>query len=211
MKQRKRIFAMLLLVFFAGFLLLSCEGTVKKPTMYLAPAELSEAEEKLAKLLGEDGTNYIYDFKLNDTVKSIQVNTYELKDGTWQLFAGGGGYAFSDDKGRLALAFDNLKAGVRIALQGEKDNSATTYASEPLEESEQMSRATSWLQNSEEILYEKEIPLVVQVLTTQNSISSYGVEAFENPEEYAKHGYEHVYAVTIRFSKKSVSELDSEI
>ncbi|MDF3000893.1 MAG: hypothetical protein K0Q48_1012 [Bacillota bacterium] len=202
---------MLFLVVFACCLLSSCEGAAKKPTMYLAPAKLSEAEEKLANLLGEDGTNYIYDFKLSDTVKSVQVNTYELKDGAWQLIAGGGGYAFSDERGRLALAFDKLETGMRIALQGEKSNSSTTYASEPSAESTQMSSATSWLQNSEELLYEKEIPLVVQVLTTQNSISAHGLEAFENPEEYAKYGYEHVFAVTIRFSKKSVSELDSEI
>jgi len=201
----------LFFVVFTVFFLSSCGGALEKSNMYIAPAELTEAEENLANLLGANGTHFIYDFKLNDTVQSVQVNTYELKDGRWQLIAGGGGHQFTDGKGRLALSSDRLEEGMRVALQSDSNEGSTTYSSEPPEESSGMSRATSWLQNPTEIFYEKEIPLVVQVLTAQNMISSYGVEAFETPEQYAKHGYEHVYAVTIRFSEKPVSELDSGI
>ena len=39
--------------------------------------------------------------------------------------------------------------------------------------------------------------------------SLYDVEYFNQPKEYAKLDYEYVYAVTIRFSEKSIKELES--
>ena len=48
---------------------------------------------------------------------------------------------------------------------------------------------------------------MVQIATTKNEISSYDVKYFEMPREYGKHGYEHVYAITVMFSEKTVYEL----
>lgn len=39
---------------------------------------------------------------------------------------------------------------------------------------------------------------------------SYHVDYFNCPEEYEKLGYEGVFAITIRFSQKTVGELDIE-
>lgn len=36
-----------------------------------------------------------------------------------------------------------------------------------------------------------------------------GKSYFNHPEEYQKLGYEHVYAVTVMFSQKTLNELDS--
>ena len=59
------------------------EKTVGK--MYIEPAQLTEEEEKIAVLLGLDTQQKIYDFVLDETVQSIQVNTYRLIDGEWQF------------------------------------------------------------------------------------------------------------------------------
>ena len=68
-----------------------------------------------------------------------------------------------------------------------------------------MGSATSTLADRSDIAYEQEIPLVIQIITSKNEIHSYDVSYFEHPEEYTE--YEHVYAVTVRFSQKTVSEL----
>lgn len=189
--------------------LVACRDKTQKPAMYLEKAKLSEQEENIAKLLGANSDQHIYDFMLDDTVQSVQVNTYELIEGTWKFVSGGGGQAFSDEKGRLALDFENLAEGLRVALQSEHNSGSSKYSTESTEEFEGMGRATSILSDLTEIVYEKEIPLIIQILTTKNTISSYNVDYFYSPDEYEKHGYEHVYAITIRFSQKTVNELST--
>jgi hypothetical protein len=187
----------------------ACGNTTKKPVMYIEKAQLSEQEENIAKLLGANSEQLIYDFESDDNVKSLQVNTYELIDGAWELISGGGGQAFSDNKGRLALDFKNLAEGLRVALQSEHDSGSTQYSTESTEDYTGMANVTSILNDLNEITYEQEIPLVVQILTTKNSVSSYNIEYFFSPDEYEKHGYEHIYAITILFSQKTVGELDT--
>lgn len=179
--------------------------------MYIEAAQLTEEEANIVKLLGakENGQNRIFDFVLDDSVQSLQVNTYELIDGAWSLVSGGGGWTFSDPEGRIALCFDKLTEGLRVALQSEHSNSSNTHMSAAEYDFTGMGCATSSLNNRTEILYEQEIPLVVQIVTTQNEVRSYNVEYFHHPEEYAKHNYEHVYAITIRFSQKTVEELSA--
>lgn len=183
-------------------------GTPKKPDMYIEKAQLTKQEEDIAKLLGADNGKLIYDFKLDDTVKCIQVNTYELSNGEWEFMSGGGGYQFSDDKGRLALSFKNIADGIRVAFQSKNNHSSSEHMTDPAAQMEGMSRATSMLDDTEEITYEQEIPLVIQIITTNNSIRSYDVDYYFKPEEYEKQGYEHVYAITVRFSQKTIDELE---
>ena len=66
--------------------------------------------------------------------------------------------------------------------------------------------ATSTLTESAKIELDQEIPLAVQIATTKNEIRSYEVGYFHMPREYAKHGYEHVYAITVTFSAGAASE-----
>ena len=124
---------------------------------------------------------------------------------------GGGGQAFSDTKGRIALGFERLDEGMRVAIQSEHTGGSTEYQSERNEDLEEIgSFATSILSEKTEFNYEEEIPLVVQVITSKNEIVSYQVDYFNSPKEYEKLGYEGVFAITIRFSQKTVGELDIE-
>lgn len=177
--------------------------------MYIEPAQLTEEEEKIAALLGLNTEQRIFDFELDETVQSIQVNTYRLIEGEWKLETGGGGQAFSDTDGRIALAFDRLDEGLRIAIQSEHTGGSTEYKSERNEDLNEIgSFATSVLSEKTEFDYEEEIPLALQVITSNNQIMSYQVDYFHSPEEYEKLGYEGVFAITIRFSQKTVGELD---
>ena len=184
------------------------EKTVDK--MYIEPAQLTEEEEKIAELLGLNTQQKIYDFVLDETVQSIQVNTYRLIDGEWKLETGGGGQAFSDATGRIALSFERLDEGIRIAIQSEHSGGSTEYDSERNEDLNEIGGyATSILSEKTEFAYEEEIPLVVQIITSKNEVVSYQVDYFNSPEEYEKFEYEGVFAITVRFSQKTVGELDT--
>lgn len=201
----KRVCALLLCVLLSVSLSACADNDLDQ--MYIEKAELTEEEKNIADLLGLNQEYRLYDFHLDDTVKSMRVNTYELIDGEWHIVAGGGGEAFEDSDGRLALGFDNLADGLRIAIQSEHNNGSTSYFKESKPDMAGMGYTTSTLSDRKEILYDQEIPLVIQIITSKNEVHSYVVDYFFKPEEYEKYDYEYVYAVTVLFSQKSVSEL----
>lgn len=182
-----------------------CAAQPKHPAMYLQRAALTEQEKSIATLLDTDDGQPIYDFVLDNTVQSVAVNVYRLTDGAWEPIVDGG-QVFSDAKGRLALGFDNIAEGVRIALQSDGSNGATSHRTVSEEDFSGMSRATAFLDDTTEIIYEQEMPLVVQISTTKNGIRSFDVDTFFTPEQYESYGYEHVYAITLQFSQKPVGE-----
>ena len=196
----------------AMLIMMGCSATLKTTDkMYIEPAQLTEEEEKIGALLGVDTQQKIYDFVVDETIQSIQVNTYRLMDGEWKLETGGGGQAFSDVEGRVALSFERLDEGLRTAIQSEHTGGSTEYKSERNEDLDNLgSYATSVLSEKTEFVYEEEIPLAVQIITSKNEVVSYQVDYFNSPEEYEKLGYEGVFAITIRFSQKTVAELDEQ-
>ena len=176
------------------------------PAMYIEPAQLTEEEEAMAQLLGSDLKNPIYDFYLDDTVETVSITAYELKDGNWKLFSRDLG-RFYDNSGRFTVDCSDLSAGFWFAIQS--DNHYGSMNSEKGEcfLTEGMQILTSTLTERTEIAYEQEIPIAVQVCTTQDQIISSGLSSFFDPDEYSGMGYEHIYAVTIKFSQKTFEEL----
>lgn len=202
----------LFLVITAMICVVGCSDSPEKVNeMYIEPAQLTEEEERIAALLGLNTKHHIFDFVLDDTVQAIQVNAYRLVDGEWKLESGGGGQAFSDTKGRIALGFERVDEGMRVAIQSEHTGGSTEYKSERNKDLEEIETvATSYLSQRTEFAYEEEIPLVIEVITSKNEISSYTVDYFNSPEEYEKLGYEGVFAITIRFSQKTAAELSEQ-
>jgi len=198
---------------FALFTLLTlCLGACSAgaaPAMYIQPAELNEEEEAVAKLLGADTSQHLYDIVLDGTARKISVRVYELIGGEWESFSGGGGTTLeeNDKKGRIAFGFEDLRKDFRQAVQFGKDCSAVSWNApeEETGEPDGMATTTSYLSNRTEIVYEKEVPIAVQIVTSKNEISSYDPEYFFQPEEYEKFGYEHVYALTVLFSQEPLS------
>lgn len=185
--------------------LLSACGKAPAPRMYIEAAQLTEQEQNIADLLDSNPTSHIYDFSLDDTVASIHFNTYELVDGQWQPYAGDNNWAFQDASGRLALRFGKIPDGMQVALQSQHHGGATSHSIEQ-PQLEGMSVTTSSLASPTEVVYEQEIPLAIQILTTKNEVHSYTVDAFFHPEKYAPYGYEHIYAITVMFSQKPLSD-----
>ena len=176
----------------------------KGGAMTIAPAQLKE-EQALADLLALGMESYhIFDFQV-EGAKSIHLRAYELSDGEWNC-AEHGVLEAAGGAGRVALTFGKMTEGVRMACK----DAAGIFSSEVTmaagDDAASMTFATSTLTESAKIELDQEIPLAVQIATTKNEIRSYEVGYFHMPREYAKHGYEHVYAITVTFSASAPSE-----
>lgn len=199
----KRILALFVL----PVLFLSACSAGAVPAMYIQPAGLTEEEEAVARLLGADMDQHLFDVVLDGTAKTVSVRIYELADGAWELFSGGGGMSLEENaaKGRMAFGFEDLRGEFREAIQFGEDLTAVTHHPPEEEEGPGLGRTTAFLSSRTEIVYEREIPLAIQVHTSKNGVVSYDPEYFFQPEEYEKHGYEHVYALTVTFSREPLS------
>lgn len=181
---------------------------VKIDGMYLRKAELTEEEAAIAELLGSSQNTYLLDFMVDETVRAIELNTYELIDGEWQMMSGGE-RTLTDPSGKIALTFDHIGNGIRTCIQSEHTNGSEKYTSEPQLSSDGMSCSTSYLTDVTAIEYEMEIPLVIQIHTSKNEVFTQTPEyGFYEPESYEAAGYEKVYAITVMFSQKALSKPD---
>ena len=197
-----------ILALFALLALLAGCSAEAAPAMYIEPAKLNEEEEAVAKLLGADTDQHLFDVVLDGTAKTVSVNIYELVDGAWEPRSSGGGMALTDltesvKQGRMAFGFQDLRGECRQALSFGKDLSVVKYGPQT-EEDFTLGRGTSFLSERTEIFYGQEIPLAEQILTSGGMVS-YSTEYFFQPEAYEEQNYEHVYALTVMFSQEPLS------
>lgn len=185
----------------------ACAGEARQdrePEMYIEPAQLNEDEEKMAQLLGGMDGQHIFDFSVDDSVQSLRIKLWKLEDGKWTDWQADR-QMLTEGSGRIALGFDDITAGCRIAVQTGSDFSASSGSREADEALEGMGRTTAYLPQRREIEYDKEIALAIQTFTDKNEVISYDPEYFEHPEEYEKLGYEGVFAITACFSQEPLS------
>lgn len=182
-----------------------CETAAGEPAMYIEPAELSQEEESMAKLVGAEAEKRIYDFSATPALQSIYLKTYRLEQGKW-VPESDGGQAYGETEGRLALNFDSLAKGMGASLQGKEESGSSSYEKDLEEEFAEVSQVTTVLEERRPFSYEEEIPLVIQVmssgdLNSGDRVESWPVEAFSRPEEYRSPEGGTVYAVTVQFSR----------
>lgn len=202
----KKAFAMLLAVLTVCSLP-GCAGEKQQstePEMYIEPAQLNGDEKKMAQLLGGMEGQSVFDFSVDDKVQSLIITTWKLEDGQWVEYMLDS-QRLDESSGRIALGFENLTAGCRIAVQTQSGFSASTRHEEADEELEGMGCTTAYLPQRKEIEYGEDIALVIQTFTDKNEVISYDPDYFEHPEEYEKLGYEGVFAVTACFSQEPLS------
>lgn len=174
----------------------------KKPQMELKSANLTEKETQLLKLAGYHSVGGIFDYTIDETIKSFTIICYELdKTGNWKQTSGGGSMPLEDATGRISTFFDDTFGnGMGIARQqGSEVSMAKNNLPAKINISD-MSQNTVYA-TAETIEPEKEIPLAIQIITGKQEVSLYDVSYFHQPKKYQEKGYEHVYAVTIKFSK----------
>ena len=197
----------LLLVIILALGISACAGDVpqaRETEMYIEPALLNEDEKKMAQLLGGMDGQHIFDFSVDDSVQSLRIKLWKLEDGEWTDWQADR-QMLIEGSGRIALGFEDITEGCRIAVQTGSDFSASSGSREADEALEGMGRTTAYLSQRREIEYDKEIALAIQTFTDKNEVISYDPEYFEHPEEYEKLGYEGVFAITACFSQEPLS------
>lgn len=214
--MRKKRIAALLLAALAALSLGGCgaknDMDDKKNTATgrsVQPLELTEEESALTELLGlEMGGYRIFDFQLGEDsgVKSLCLFAYELENGAWHDLSTQI-QPFSDPSGRVALTFGKMPDGVKMTVQGASGTSSSSFAPPVEGDPAAMTYATSVLNAQSDIPWDEEIPLALQIATSQSEFSTYNVDYFSMPRELAKHDYDHVYAITVMFSQKSVDQI----
>lgn len=193
-----------LLAFILILLFSSC-SKLNISSMKLSEADLTEQEQNIVNLLSLNNNAKIFNFSVDETIKSVSVNSYELNEnGEWESYRGVGRFALNGTNGRIALSFNQILSDLTIAIQVENGTKSTRHNIPETIDSDGMSTVSSFFTGSTEISYEKEIPIAIQIITSKDEVSSYDVEYFSHPEEYKKFGYEHVYAVTVTFSQKEL-------
>lgn len=201
----KKMMAMAVAMSF--LLLTACSNIdIQSDPMNINAAELTEEEQDILDLVNADENIYLWDFILDDTVQSMTIITYEFIDGNWSEMVYGS-EQFEDLEGRIALVFDNIADGVTTSVQSENNGGSQSYTPDHDMSFDGMASSTAMLSNPYDIVYDEEIPLVIQIHTTSNVISSLNPEyGFENTDDYKNH--EKVYAITVMFSQRTVGELD---
>ena len=173
-------------------------------SMTIAPAQLTEEEAALTELLDLEMKAYrIFDFQVSGA-KSIKLSAYELAGNDWAPVHTHE-RPVSDGAGRVALMFGKMNEGVNVRFQHEHGGGGTKFVM-PGGDSIGLFYATSALTATTPVELDQEIPLAIQIATTQSEINSYDVQYFGMPRELTKAGHEHVYAITVTFRSGPVSD-----
>lgn len=170
--------------------------------MDLRPAQLSDGERQLLKLTGFDGR--IYRYRADGDLRSVEINCYKLgADGAWIAMGGGGRCALEDAEGRLALSFDDLSEGLRVALEGGNGLFAFDHEIPAAGADDGLGREIRWAGDLP-IEYEQEMPLAVQLFSDPEETAYCEAGDFERPQAFLEAGYEKVYALTLTFSRQAM-------
>ena len=80
---------LLIVLTFSFMLLMSAcsSNTMENAKMTINRAELTEEEQNILDLVNVDEKPYLWDFTLDDTVKSMTMITYELVNDDWSEIA----------------------------------------------------------------------------------------------------------------------------
>lgn len=165
--------------------------------MYIEQAQLTDEESNLLSMVKAD-RDKTFDFRTDETVKSVKINIYELKsDGNWRQKNSSEGYTIYDNSGRIALVYDSLSGEKDISIDTGDSMTSVHYQGDGENSFDGLVLSDAFLSEKTVIECEKEIPLALQIYSYGNA-DVYGAEQFYRPDELKQ--YEHVYAVTAVFS-----------
>lgn len=174
--------------------------------MSIQTAVLSQEERRLLSLLGS--SDYIFDYHVDKDLQSASVFCYQLDENSqWQPVSGGGKYNVNSANGRLALQFKNLADNLQVRFQSPEGAVTGSGKNVPqqttLPEDMTLENIAATQQN---IVYNQEIPLIIQCQMPKKEYTAFKITDFSNPEQFTQQGIHTVYALTIRFSRNQLGD-----
>ena len=190
MKRVISIFTIFLL------LLTSCQ---KKEVneMYIEPTK--EVPVEIMKYYDKDSNVKGFDFSLDKSAQRYQLKQYKLENGKWlnqDIFFES---VLDDFKGCIALDVDQSSQFMRITTQNQQTISSGGFEKE--KHDDLILYKTVTLDKKEEVTYEKEIPLLLQVNTNEEVSLIFNVDKDELAKEL-EDVKEEVYLITILFTNE---------
>lgn len=188
-----------------GLTMIGCNTQLLKDSMKISQAQLTKQESQILSLIKGSIGSAIFDYTADPDAKSVSVACYKLdQNGKWEIHSGWDSYPIEDVAGRIAVSFNNLDDGMRVAVQTGDNMYASENNSDIKSNTVDMGSATTCA-TTESIVYEEEIPLVIQVFTTKDAINTYDITFFNEPKEFINRGYSDVYVVVAKFSEQDLT------
>lgn len=174
--------------------------------MTLQTAALSRPQKELAAMLTPGQRSIMFDYTVDSSAQSFSITSYTLTDaGEWEALSENQYPIDSTQSGRFALVFRVVGDGIGISSKNRDGISSSLNHPEQTVKTDGLNAATTFFGNDVPIAYDQEIPLALQILTSNNPTETFGKDFFTKPEDLLDHGYAHIYAVTATFSKTPVS------
>ena len=196
----------------------SSVNMAEEQDVYIAQASLSDTEKDLLDLINSNQKITIWDYHVDDSVKTIAVNIFSLNDqGEWEELNVSAGSAEEDKQGRMAILLDDLDKEQEIVFlhteineaAGEKHSWKTSikgaYFADSAFEGGLHGYDVSDALTTEKVA-DQDIPLIMLYGSKENVLTSPNFSDFENPEELAQMNYDYCYVITIEFSTLPIEE-----
>jgi len=200
---RKLFFGMMVLIL--CFTVAGCSSAPTFEKMQVKPAELTQDETNILELVQyTNQKSKVFDFQLDGNAKSASVKCYTLDEsGKWVERFGSSSTALYGPNGRISITFGNFDDGMKVAFQQGNGSSGGEI------ESGQKSQLKDFIQaeiftDSVDVEYGKEIPLVMQILSTKGELVTPEIGWFEQPDKLMAQGYDKVFVVVVSFNDKAI-------
>ncbi|MEA4912596.1 MAG: hypothetical protein VB092_08325 [Oscillospiraceae bacterium] len=164
-------------------------------------ARLTEDEENILNLMYSGSDFRFFDIYVDDAVKSMMVNVYELDAGAWKSLGNGAAHSIEGGRARFVISGGD-EAHLRTAVQTADSMSAAVHSVPLVNHFEDMGYSAYFLSEQVEIECGVEIPVAIWAYSVGGSLRNYAPDyGFKNPQEYVASDYKLVCAVTIPFSQ----------
>lgn len=162
--------------------------------------ENTKEEKNVLNLSSNDLDSIIYNHKINDKIKKITIKYYKLNnEGKWDTL----NYLIDHKPVSGEILISNYKVNEQMEISIKKEDGVLQTISPKIQPTENFSCSQTVWNESPNIELEKEIPLMIEVRTSSNTIEGVDINKFNDPEKLKN--YEDVFAITVTFSEKENS------
>ena len=180
------------------------ESPIVSAKMIFRPAELSQKETKIMRLLEDNNDAAIFDFVLNEQVQSVEITHHVREDGEWMEITDA--VALDLPKGRIAFVGNPENQQFMTSVQTESGQTSVTTTRKQDERFKEMGHGRTSLNHEVKVEYGKEIPVMFDLRTSKDEISFVFSEDLEELKAlYQDADYEQLNIVTVKFGTEKLS------
>lgn len=172
------------------FTLAACSAPAQNAeTMTVKPTEFSDETKKVLDIVGKD--TVFFDFSVDDTIKSYEINTWVFENGEW---ANKGEIPGTIEKPDNQIAIQLTENGYNIFSIIEDGHASYGAPEMDIGLDSTAHQATDRLETSKSIVIGEEIPLIVKIGNSESKISI--------PSDFRTSNCTNGIAFTITFSNE---------